>query len=440
MGESAVVGKKILQFKVDGKTIFDGKMHQDFEHELPVRGTLQLDKQYEVKEVQCTTFNSGDEWYPGTLIAGQWYSATLTRARADGRYEAELLMPPDQYGNQKKVYYPLLEARHIHDPFTKEVAQVPSTMIRLAVKKDAALFPELTVNGHSFMSYVCVSSPPANGPPADIELMVNEDRTNVIGNVGHLKLKEALEGKVRSKTCEKSKLKSEWKLQIGAFGEHHIVAETKSKKSKEVSVTIDGHRVVGGSAADLGRFGGWRADIAIQGKLALKYNLCRTNASGVARDERTTVTKNLLFSNTITVSVPDHSNLNTAMLECDDVDFVDLEQYKVLPEERMIDDSLETLEMTHGISVPSAVDDDIFKAGMASDLAKLVPGWDSASSLAKMIPPWSASDVAKLVPGGISLLGIVTSRTQHTMDNECEDLGIDDEIPGERTTVAAQAA
>jgi len=151
------------------------------------------------------------------------------------------------------------------------------------------------------------------------------------------------------------------------------VAEKKSKSSKEVNVSIDGKLVVGGSAADLGG-GDWSADIAIQGKLALKYKLHKTNASGVATDQTTIVTKKLLHSNTIRLTVPDLSNLETATLECDDVDFANLEQYKVVPTESMIDDSLEVFESTHGVSVPYAMDGDSSAGGFASDFADLVPG------------------------------------------------------------------
>lgn len=207
---------------------------------------------------------------------------------------------------------------------------------------------------------------------------MSKDRTNVTGDVGHGKLKDALDAtkpgyKVRSKGCTKTKLKCEWNIQIGAFGEHHIVAEKKSKSSKEVSVTIDGNLVVGGSAADLGGTE-WSADVAIQGGLALKYKLHKTDTSGVVMDQSEIVTKMLLHSNTMRISVPDLSNLGTAMLECDDVEYSDLQQYKVPPPEPMIDGSLETFEMTHDMSVPYLVDDASAPRGFVSDFAKLIPG------------------------------------------------------------------
>jgi hypothetical protein len=428
--DEAVVGKKLLHFTVDGKDVFKDKMQEDFEHELPVRGTLNLDRPYEVKSME---FDSSDQWYP----------ATLTLARGDGRYEAELFMPPDRCGKQKKLCYPLVEANQIRDPFTKEVVQVPSTTVRLFVNKDAALLPELTINGLSFTRYFCVSSLAANTSPAEIDFTVSEDRTNVTADVGHGKLKEALDGKVRSKTCQKSKLKCEWKIQTGGFDEHHIVVQTKSKSSKEVNISIDGHRVVGGSAADLACTG-WCADIAIQSKLALKYNLHRNNASGAITDEviqTTTVTKNLLRCNTIKVSVPDHSNLETAMLECDGVDFSDLEWYKVLPPESMIDDSLETLEMTHGLSVPYAIGDESSTSGFVSELTEMVPGWDSACDFTKLFPAWgSASHIVQLIPGGVGLGKFFGS--QHcAIEDKVE--AVDNEIPEQRiaaVVAAAQAA
>jgi len=378
---------------------------------LPVRGILKLDKPYEVKSMDFSWgLNSSDLWYP----------ATLTGARGDGKYEADVLMPPDQYGNQKKMHYPLVQADHIRDPSTKKVVEIPNTTLRLAVKKNAPMLPELTINGHSFTNYFCVPSPAANNTPAEINVTVSKDRSHVTADVGHGKLRQALDAtkpgyKVHAKAFRQSKLKCEWCIQIGPFGDHRIVAETKSKNSKEVNVSIDGHHIVGGSAADLGG-GEWCADIAVQGKLAFKYNLHRTDASGVATDQTTIVTKSLLHSHTLRLTIPDHSNLETAKLECDEMDFCELDRCKVLPEESMIDDSLETFEITHGVSVPCVMDKHSSTAGSASVFAKLVPDWGFASDFAKLIPSRDiASDFAKLVPGSIGPLGIFNGRQQNSI-------------------------
>jgi hypothetical protein len=338
------------------------------------------------------------------MAGDQWYPAILTGVRADGKYEAEVKMPADEYGNVKKVHYPIVEAHRIRDPFTKYGVEVPSTMLCLAVKKDSALLPELTVNGHPFTSYICVPSPASNKPPAEINLVVKKDRTNLTADVGHGQMSQALDAtkpgyKVRSKACQKAKLKCEWDIQIGAFGEHHIVIEKKSKSSKEVHLSIDGNLIVAGSAADLGG-GEWSADIAIQGKLVLKYSLHKTTMSGAATDQTTDVTKKLLHSNTMRVFVPDLNNLETAVLECDEVEFERLQQHKTLPTESTMDDSLEVFESTHGISVPYAMDSDNSGGGLVADFA----------------------DLATLVPGGSGLLRMFTKSLAC-----CQQPAIDDD-------------
>jgi len=402
--DEAMVGAKNLQFTVDGKNVINSKMQQDFEHKLPVRGTLKLEKEYEVKSMGC------DHWYP----------ATLTSARADGKYEAEALVP-DQYGNQRKVHYPIVEASCIRDPFTKKVVEVPSSMLALAVKKDCALTPQLTINGQPFTSYICVPSPALNKPPAEINFTVNKDRSNVTADVSHGKLKQALDatkpGTVCSKACQKAKLKCEWILQIGAFGEHHIVAEKKSKSSKELSISIDDNLIVGGSAADLGGKE-WSADIALQGKLVLKFKLHRTNGSGVATDETAIATKTLLHSNTLRITVPDLNNLETAMLECDEVEFSQLQQYKVWTTESNIDDSLEVLESTHGVSVPYAMGGNCAGGGLASEFADLIP--------------------ATLVRGGTGLLDMLgITCCQHTSIDHESQVVIGSWEEGDKTKPAA---
>jgi len=358
--DEAVVGANTLEFRMAGKEMFKNKMQQDYEHKLPVRGGLKLEKAYEVKSM-----NSTDIWYP----------ATLTEFRPDGKYEAVVTMPPDQYGESKKVHYPIVEANRIRDPFSKKLVEVPVSNINLLVKKDNALTPELTINGHNFASYICVPTPPKGKGPAEINFKVDKNRTMVDADVGHGQLKEALDPtrpdyKPKSKACKKTKLKSEWEIQIGSWGSHYIVAETKSKSSKEIQITIDDQLVVGGSAADLGS-NEWMVDIAVQGKLTLKYQLHKTNANGVALEETQVVTKKLVHSNTIRVSVPDHTNLETATLECDEVEFSRLEQYKNPPSESKINGTLETLESTHGVQVPYVSGDG---ASSGNDFADLIPG------------------------------------------------------------------
>lgn len=387
--DEAMVGANTMEFSItsDGqkKEIFKNKLQQDFVHKLPVRGMLKLDKQYEVKSM-----NSQDQWYP----------ATLTGARGDGKYEAEVLMPPDQYGNQKKVHYPIVEANRIRDPFSKKVVDIPQTMLQLAVKKDNALLPDLTINGNPFTSYLCVPSPPANKPPGEINIEVSKDRQSVKADVGHGKLKEAVDAtrpgaKVRAKATKKTKFKSEWEIMIGAFGEHYIVveSETKSKikNTKEVIVTIDGNVVVGGSAADLGG-NDWSADIAVQGCVLLKYKLYETAASGSATDKTKVVTKKLLRSNTLRITVPDLGNLEHATLECDEVDFGNLEQYKPTVQESNIEGSLDTLESTHDITVPYAMDGVSGSGGLVDDLADFIPG--GAGGLMGMFTCCQQPDIA----------------------------------------------
>eukprot|EP00746_Dinoflagellata_sp_MGD_P151972 gnl/MRDRNA2_/MRDRNA2_83356_c0_seq2.p1 gnl/MRDRNA2_/MRDRNA2_83356_c0~~gnl/MRDRNA2_/MRDRNA2_83356_c0_seq2.p1 ORF type:complete len:505 (-),score=101.04 gnl/MRDRNA2_/MRDRNA2_83356_c0_seq2:260-1774(-) len=347
----AIVGANTMEFTIPSpggkEEVFKGKLLEDYVHKLLVRGTLNLDKQYEVKSM-----NSSDicEWYPAVLLG-----MSCPGMKPDGKYEAEVLMPPDQYGNQKKVHYPIVEANRIRDPFSKEVVEIPQTTLQLTVKKDNLLLPELTINNNAFTSHFCVPSPAANKPRAEINICVSRDRKLVQADVGHETFKEELDAtkpgatvyssKVRSYSAKKTKLKSEWEIRIGAFGEHHIVAETKSKSSKEVKVTIDGNVVVGGSAADLGG-NEWSADIAIQGKVMLKYTLYKTASNGNALHGTQVESKRFLRSNTIRISVPDISNLEHAILECDGVDFGNLEQYKPRAPEENMNVTLETLEST----------------------------------------------------------------------------------------------
>lgn len=367
--DEAVVGANTAEFVIDGKEIFKNKLSNDFTHKFPVRGVLKLDKQYEVKSM-----NSQDQWYP----------ATLTGARGDGKYEAEVLMPPDQYGQQKKVHYPIVEANRIRDPFSKKVVDIPSILLQLVIKRQDALKPELTIASNPFTSYFCVPSPPVNKPKAEINFDVSKDRSTVKADVGHGKLKDALDAtkpgaKVRSVAVKKSKKKCEWSIMIGAFGEHSIVLETKYnwtdvKKSQEMTLSIDGNLIVGGTAADLGT-NEWTADVAIQGALLLKYKLHKTDANGNPIDETKEITKKMLRSNTLRITAPDHTNIEHATLECDEVDFGSLEHYKAPASESPISGSLETLESTHGISVPYAMDSsDSGGAGFAADFAEFIPG------------------------------------------------------------------
>jgi hypothetical protein len=412
--QEAMVGSNTVEFTTtrDGvkKEVYKGKFDKDIHHKLPVKGTLNIQKQYEVKNV------SGEAWYP----------ATLTNIRDDGKYEAEVLMPPDDYGNQKKVHYPIVEPSRIRDPFSKKVVDIPETMVELNIRKDNTLMPELTINNNAFTSYFCVPSPSPMKPPdykvpsenAEINFTVSKDRKTIQADVGHGKLKEAIDAtkpgaKVRAKDREVSKdrLRKKWSIMIGAYGEHHIVAETKSKSSKEITITIDGKVVVGGAAADLGG-SEFSVDIAVQGKVELKYKLYETSGNGVPTDRQKTVTKKLLRSNTLRISVPDHANLEQALLECDEVEFGTLEQYKPTVKEENIGQgnscSLETFESTHGIQVPYAMDKDNSGGGFADDFAEFMPG--GASGIFAMLnccnkPPVDDESQVVIGPGGSASSG-----------------------------------
>lgn len=128
--------------------------------------------------------------------------------------------------------------------------------------------------------------------------------------------------------------------------------------------------MIGGSAVDLSAFStltdkpnqlgaiAWSAEVAVQGKVKMTYDLYKTNADGVETNETASAPKTLSHSNTIGITIPDVSNLETAMLKCNEVDFSNLQQYKSLPQEGSINCSLEVFESTHGVSVPFVLDKD----------------------------------------------------------------------------------
>lgn len=338
-------GSKMV-FTVDDKVEFphggeSSSLSRNYEYHKKLRGTLHhigVEGAYEVKSF------SGDD---------KWHSATLVAARADGQYEAlvSIRMPK---GEVRTVHYPLVETSNIRDPQTKKVCEAHEIDLKFRVVQSNILFPQLFVDDQSFVEFFYVPSPPKDKPKAIVDLKVNKDRTMVTGSVGHGKLKKLQDSQVTTEAVSLTKLKCEWVIVIGAFGEHHIIAEKKAAKTKEITLTADEKILFYGLPQDLGK-DKFKIEFALQGKNVLKFELIGKNKDG--SENISFVEEKFPYSHNLCLTVDDVAKLEEAVLVIDGQNVAHLPEYRAPCAEPEINASVETLEQAHGIHVPYAVDD-----------------------------------------------------------------------------------
>lgn len=328
---------------IDGKQVFKLALRNDYEYKQPLRGTLKKIGENEAYEVK-----TGND---------MWYRATLTAVRADGYYEALVMMPLGPDGQLKPVHFPLVSAVQIRDPYSKRAAQEPRLDMLLTVHKENPLFPTLSIAGRDFTCFFCRPSPPPGNTQTCIDLYVNMDRTQVTSNVGHSVLKQFLDNKKTCIDCELSRLHARWKFQFGPFCQHEVVLETKTAKTKECVISIDGVVAVAGKPEDLGE-DEFFVDIALQGKNSLRFEVHEDDGNGNPKKETTKVVRQFPYNFTVNVSVRDYHDLQTAELSIDDQNFNVLPTYKPYAHEAPMCvgvDTIEHVHAEHNIRVPHSV-------------------------------------------------------------------------------------
>eukprot|EP00746_Dinoflagellata_sp_MGD_P074127 gnl/MRDRNA2_/MRDRNA2_29984_c0_seq1.p1 gnl/MRDRNA2_/MRDRNA2_29984_c0~~gnl/MRDRNA2_/MRDRNA2_29984_c0_seq1.p1 ORF type:complete len:499 (+),score=100.30 gnl/MRDRNA2_/MRDRNA2_29984_c0_seq1:47-1543(+) len=328
---------------IGGKQTFKQNLKNDYEYKQPLRGTLKKIGETEAYEVQT----GGSQ--------GNWYRATLTAVRADGFYEAMVMMPLGANGECRPVHYPLVPAVQIRDPYSKRLVQEPRLDIVMTVGKENPLFPSMNIAGRDFTCFICRPSPPPGKTQTCIDLKVNRDRTEVTSDVGHSILKQFLDNKKTAIDNEANKLLVKWKFQFGPFCVHEIMLETKTAKTKECSVSVDGVVAVAGKPEDFGE-SEWTVDIALQGKNTVRWEVYEDDGNGIPKGATKKIEHQFPYTFTVNIRIEDYQDLRTAELYIDDEDFKELPSYKTyVGVESPMAVSVDTIEHVHNLRVPHAV-------------------------------------------------------------------------------------
>merc|ERR1712232_1005809 len=109
-------------------------------------------------------------------------------------------------------------------------------------------------------SFLARQSPalPEGVAPASITIKTTRPGDRVTSDVGHETLSHFLSGAVRFVSCNASRLKHMWKIQLGPFATHTIHLEKRYHLGKYVELAVDGTTLVQARAADMCGKDEWR--------------------------------------------------------------------------------------------------------------------------------------------------------------------------------------
>lgn len=336
----------------NGKTVFKTaggytkrNLYDDFEYRWPFRGKVRGMHEPNVFELRPHALAAADEWFP----------ATITGQREDGRFEVEAVMPG--IDGFQQVSYPAVDQADLREAGTHEPLQIPGRCLILQVPRDNPLKACLSLNGKDRVTHhFAWPSPTCGLPKKRMELCVAKDRSVVTGNVGHAVLSHFVTGEVRAVRSDIQTLSHSWTVQLGPFAEHTLVVEKKNWLSKIISLSIDGQPFVEASAEDIDYYSdGWKCNFRFVGEKTIDFEIHESNRDGVTLDSKDHVVQKKKYVHECCVALRNDMDMRTATFTIDSQDFRELPTRSPLHEENSISISPQALNLTYGILVPYKV-------------------------------------------------------------------------------------
>mmetsp|Transcript_50000 Transcript_50000/g.88045 ORF Transcript_50000/g.88045 Transcript_50000/m.88045 type:complete len:566 (+) Transcript_50000:77-1774(+) len=350
--DMGVVSGPAVQVSSNGRTVFKTAggytrkaMYDDFEHRWPFRGKIRGMHEPNVFELRPHALAAADEWFP----------ATITGQREDGRLEVEAVMPG--IDGFQQVSYPAVDKADLREAGTRQPLQIPERCLTLQVPRDDPLQACLSLDGKDLVTHhFARPSPTCRFLKKRMELCVSKDRSVVTGNVGHAMLSHFVTGEVRAVRSDIQTLRHSWTVQVGPFAEHTVLVEKKHRFSKIVSLSIDGQPFVEASAEDIDHHGdGWKCNFRFVGEKIIDFEVHESNRDGVTLDSKDHVLQKKKYVHECCVTLGDDMDMRTATFTVDSQDFRELPPRTPLHEEENISMSPQALNLTYGILVPYKV-------------------------------------------------------------------------------------
>jgi hypothetical protein len=354
--DRTLVSTPEVAVECDGFMLFPGpyssskkdRLREDFVQEWPFRGVAKGIGEKDVVQIQ-----------PPSMYSEQWYPGILTRQRADGLFEVLCLMP-DGRGGTRQVHYPAIKPEYIRYVGTGKPFLLPQRMLRLEVPQDDPANATLSVDQHDLITHYFARptpNPTLVKEHPTILMKVSKDRQQVTANVGHSVFAHHLNGDVRLVKQQADKYKHTWTIQIGPFAEHTIEVE-KKRKSKVVSLSIDGDKFVEASAEDIDcEKNHWECKFRFVGERHLDFEVFETNRDGKELDSTAMVKHLMKFNRECVVSLWDESDLRSAELIIDNVCFRNLPMANAAHYEDNLSISPDVLKSMYRVQIPYKVNE-----------------------------------------------------------------------------------
>mmetsp|Transcript_57038 Transcript_57038/g.104329 ORF Transcript_57038/g.104329 Transcript_57038/m.104329 type:complete len:550 (-) Transcript_57038:336-1985(-) len=349
--DKGVVSGPAVKLSSDGRVVFQTAggytrraMYDDFEHRWPFRGKIRGMSEPNMFEIR-----------PHAMASDQWFPATITGQREDGRLEVDAVMPG--IDGFQQVSYPAVDKADLREAGTRQPLQIPERCLTLQVPRDDPLQACLSLDGKDLVTHhFARPSPTCRFLKKRMELCVSKDRSVVTGNVGHAMLSHFVTGEVRAVRSDIQTLRHSWTVQVGPFAEHTVLVEKKHRFSKIVSLSIDGQPFVEASAEDIDHHGeGWKCNFRFVGEKIIDFEVHESNRDGVTLDSKDHVLQKKKYVHECCVTLGDDMDMRTATFTVDSQDFRELPPRTPLYEEENISMSPQALNLTYGILVPYKV-------------------------------------------------------------------------------------
>jgi hypothetical protein len=267
---------------------------------------------------------------------------------------------PDGLGGIRETHYPAIRQEDIRYAETQQPFFVPQRVLRLEVPQSDPARATLSVDERDLITHYFARPTPNPDEIAEqptVSLKVSKDRKKVTANVGYNLFNHHLKGEVRLVKHQAIKLRHSWTIQIGPFAEHTIQLE-KQWSSKIITLSIDGEKFVEASAEDIDcERNHWECKFRFVGARRTDFDVYETNKDGTLLDSTGVVNQFENFTRECVVSIGEESDLRTAELIVDGVNFHNLPLKQEIQKEENFSTSADALHMTYGVVVPYKVNE-----------------------------------------------------------------------------------
>lgn len=349
--DKSMMGRPQVSISCDKEQLFPPResnskrqvLKEDFAQKWPFRGNAKGVNEKNFFEVM-----------PDSNRGGQWYPATITKQRDDGRFEA-LVEMPNGIGGTNQMTFDALRVDNIRVASTKNAMELPERFILLEVPRDNPLLATLMIDGKELVTHYFARPTPApkGQTRSKITCKVDHERKRVTADIGHVGMSRFLSMEPRAVKSEPGMLRHAWIVQIGPWAQHRIELEKKHRRGKVVTLSVDGEVLVEASGDDIECTADhFDCRFTFRGHRCIDWEVFETNSDGAVLKTRATVAERTKHSVDCVVSMPDDNNLFNADLWVNGVNFKALPTCAEEHPEENLSMEVQAMQLSFGLKVP----------------------------------------------------------------------------------------